>query len=385
MIMMILRTLITRYSRLLLTGIALAIVGLILWQTRSFLEAYRAEQQSKMEIWALAQSQFMGMDPSESLGPLILKIFQSNTQTPMVLAHRDGSYSVNNLPPEVAEDTVQMNSLIDQYADENPPLVMEVDGAVLATLYWGPAPLAQQLAYYPWALLLVLLLFAGLVMIYHRSSKIAAQNKLWAGMARETAHQIATPLSALMGWSGLLKAQGLAPEISQEIDRDLERLHLITDRFARIGTQPTLSRVPLVAATQKAIDYLKPRWPESIELVWDIQVPEVAIMLNEPLYAWCLENLLKNAIDAMQGKGTLTVQLQKHPQGMAVRVVDHGPGIPRRAVKKIFQPGFTTKKRGWGLGLSLVHRIVVNYHKGWVRVAKTGPQGTVMELVFVSK
>ena len=380
--MMSLRSLFMRYSRLMLTGIALAIVGLILWQTRSFLEAYRAEEQRKMEIWALAQSQFMGMDPSESLGPLILKIFQSNTQTPMVLAHRDGSYSVNNLPPEVAKDTVQIKNLIKQYAGENTPLVMEVDGVVLATLYWGPAPLAQQLAYYPWALLLVLLLFAGLVMIYHRSSKIAAQNKLWAGMARETAHQIATPLSALMGWNGLLKAQGLAPEIGDEIDRDLERLHLITDRFARIGTPPTLAVVPILAATQKAVDYLSPRWPESIEWSWDIQLDEVEVMLNEPLYAWCMENLLKNAIDAMQGKGRLVIQLQKHPQGVAVRVVDQGPGIPRSAVKKIFQPGFTTKKRGWGLGLSLVQRIVVQYHKGVVRVAKTGPSGTVMELIF---
>ena len=215
-----------------------------------------------------------------------------------------------------------------------------------------------------------------------KSVKASEQNKLWAGMAKETAHQIATPLSAIMGWSNLLKSKGADLQITDEMDKDIDRLNLITDRFSKIGASPKLSLYPIIRTTKEGVLYLKKRLPEHVELIIDESIGEQQIALNKPLYFWCLENIIKNAIDAMQGSGKVELQFKTQELSCSVLIKDYGPGIPPKKIKTVFKPGYSTKTRGWGLGLSLAKRIVEEYHKGKISIVESSSRGTTFELKF---
>jgi signal transduction histidine kinase len=220
-------------------------------------------------------------------------------------------------------------------------------------------------------LLLILSLFTAVLFFFFQTSRISEQNRLWAGMAKETAHQIGTPLSSLMGWITLLKEQNIAPASLDEMEKDVNRLTVITERFSKVGSLPELENSDVIEATKEVVAYLKKRSSQLIE--WSVDLPEevIKIPINIPLYSWTLENLIKNAIDAMKGKGVLTIKVSHSAQIVSILVSDSGQGIAPKNIKRIFNPGFTTKKRGWGLGLSLVKRIIVEYHKGTVSVLKS--------------
>lgn len=370
------------YARPLLISIALVIVGLILWNTHNFLREFKKEAQDKMSIWATAQSQFMGADPNVPLGDLVLKIFQSNTKTPMILSHTDGTYSFNNFDEDISQNVEKLERVMERFAKENPPIKIKEGETVLATLYYGESPNLKKLRYFPLALLLILALFSAVVYFALKLEKVAAQNILWASMAKETAHQIATPLSALMGWNSLLIERGISPEISVEINKDLERLSTISNRFSSIGLETGLEKVALIETTQEGIKYLSDRFPKSIDLQFKSQLESHKIPLNKPLYFWCLENLIKNSADAMKGHGTIIVQILKNKKYMVVSVQDHGPGIEKKYLKKVTDPGFSTKKSGWGLGLSLTKRIVTQFHKGILKIHSETNKGTRIEMHF---
>jgi signal transduction histidine kinase len=239
---------------------------------------------------------------------------------------------------------------------------------VLSTLYYGNSPLLNKLKYYPLALLLIILLFAAVVYFFYRSSKNAAQNKLWTGMAKETAHQIGTPLSSLVGWAEILKSEQVNPDYILEIEKDIDRLQTITERFSKIGSAPTLKKVNIVEETKSSYQYLKSRSSKLIN--FEIIIPEQAIYvdLNEQLYSWTIENLVKNAIDAMKGKGHLKLELLQNNAQVFINISDTGKGMTKQQFNRIFDPGYTTKKRGWGLGLSLAKRIIEDYHNGKIKV-----------------
>lgn len=370
------------YTRPILITTALVIVSLILWNTNNFLKEFKKEEQDKMGIWATAQSQFMGADPNAPMGDLVLKIFQSNTQTPMILSHRDGSYSVNNLDQEIANRPDELSEMMAQFSAENPPIEIKEGTTVLATLYYGESNTLKKLRYFPLALLVVLGLFSAVVYFAIRLDKVAAQNILWASMAKETAHQIATPLSALMGWNSLLNEQGISPEISEEIAKDLERLTTITHRFSSIGTQPVLEKTALVALTSKGIEYLSSRFSKDIDIQFQAQIAEQEIAINTPLYYWCLENIIKNSIDAMKGSGRIRVRLSKKNGYALLSIEDEGPGIHKKNLKKVTQAGFSTKRSGWGLGLSLSKRIVEQYHNGILKIHSKNQKGAQVEMYF---
>ena len=224
-------------------------------------------------------------------------------------------------------------------------------------------------------------LFAAVLFFFFQTSKASEQNRLWAGMAKETAHQIGTPLSSLMGWITLLKEQNIAPASVDEMEKDVDRLTVITERFSKVGSLPELHNHDVAQATEEAILYLKKRSSQLILWTWDVPLYEIRIPINLPLYSWTLENLIKNGIDAMKGQGSLTIELVERKIEVVVRVSDTGQGIAPKNVKRIFNPGFTTKQRGWGLGLSLVRRIIVDYHQGSVAVLKTETgKGTTFEI-----
>jgi len=213
-----------------------------------------------------------------------------------------------------------------------------------------------------------------------RLDKISAQNLLWASMAKETAHQIATPLSALMAWNNLLKEQINIHDISKEIDRDLDRLSIISNRFSSIGNSPSLIETDIIAASEEGLDYLKERMSKSVNIRLQTSLAAQSVLLNKPLYFWCLENLIKNSIDAIKGKGEVLINIKNERQYVVVSIQDKGSGISKKEQKNIFKPGFSTKKSGWGLGLSLSKRIVEQYHNGHIKLGYSHEKGTEIQM-----
>ena len=266
---------------------------------------------------------------------------------------------------------------------ENEPIKMELSENNYQLLYYGNSSLLNKLKYYPIALLLIIILFGAVVYNFYRATKMATQNKLWAGMAKETAHQIGTPLSSLIGWLELLKMENVDEITLSEIEKDINRLQTITERFSKIGSEPILEKKDFVEETLNSIEYLKSR--TSKQVIFTINVPKepIYIDLNPALHSWTIENLVKNAIDAMKGKGKLDITIEQQAQIVKLRIKDSGKGIPKNQFIKVFEPGFTTKKRGWGLGLSLTKRIVQEYHKGRIKVAQSElGKGTSFQLSF---
>ncbi|MGB6151385.1 MAG: HAMP domain-containing sensor histidine kinase [Pricia sp.] len=375
----------SKYSNIVLLIASFGIVSLILWNTNSFFKKFKEEERLKMEIWATAQSEFQQSSEDSDLGNLHLKVFQNNRSTPMILVNKDGSIKTNNMPPDVALDSVELNKLIKRFANENMPISIDQQGEHLATLYYGNSEVLNKLKYYPIALLLIILLFGTVIFFFFKTNKASEQNKLWAGMAKETAHQIGTPLSSLLGWNELLKAENINTEITKEIEKDIDRLQTITERFSKIGSLPKLDTHDIVEETKEAYDYLKLRSSKLINFSFNSQIERMPVLLNHALYHWTIENLVKNGIDAMKGKGDITIEIVPNGKNVHIQVSDTGSGIAKSDFQAIFNPGVTSKKRGWGLGLSLVKRIIEEYHNGKIKVLSSGKEGTVMQISLKAK
>lgn len=363
---------------------SIAIVTSVLWNTYVFFQRFKEEERSKMKIWAEALGEFIQTtDLDRDMGNVTLAVMKNNTSTPIIYVGNEGEITSNNLPENRVDDSLYIQRKIRQFNTENPPIEVTFRNTKYGTLYYGNSDVLNNLKYYPVALLMVIFLFAAVVYFFYRTFKVADQNKLWAGMAKETAHQIGTPLSSLLGWSELLKAENVNPEITAEIEKDIDRLLVITERFSKIGSIPALEKSDVVAETYKTFQYLELRSSKLVE--FDFKSPEIPIYceINRQLYSWTIENLIKNAIDAMKGKGRLTVEVEVDKKFAKINVIDIGKGIQKNDFHQIFEPGYTTKKRGWGLGLSLVKRIIEDYHNGRVRVfASTVGKGTKMQIVL---
>lgn len=370
--------------RWIIIGISFVIISLILWNTFMFFQSFKAEERIKMQIWSAAQRDLIKSTNLEGdIGELPLQILQSNTTTPMIMVDLNGNIEHNNLDEKKAKNTAYVKDLILEFEKENQPIEIIYDGQVLDTLYYGNSPLLNKLKYYPIAFLLIIVLFAGLVYVFYRSTKIATQNKLWSGMAKETAHQIGTPLSSLIGWTEILKTEAVNPDYIKEIEKDIARLETITERFSKIGSVPTLQETDIVKATVESYDYLKSRSSKLIDFSIDVPDYDIPVQLNPQLYSWTIENLVKNAIDAMKGKGQLSVKITPHEHDVRILVSDTGKGLSKNQYARIFEPGFTTKKRGWGLGLSLAKRIIEDFHDGKIKVLHSEiGKGTTMQITL---
>jgi len=359
---------------------AFIIVSLILWNTNSFFRKFKEEERYKMEIWATAQSELLQSSEDTDLGNLHVKIFQNNTSTPMILVNKDGSMRTNNMRPDLVGDTSYVKKKISTFRNENTPISIDYKGEHLATLYYGNSEVLNKLKYYPIALLLIIFLFGAVIFFFFKTNKASEQNRLWAGMAKETAHQIGTPLTSLLGWNELLKSENINADITREIEKDIVRLQTITDRFSKIGSLPKLEPADIVEETRNAYEYLKLRSSRLIQFSFDSEVEHYPVLLNRSLYNWTIENLVKNGIDAMKGKGHISIEIIPDGRHVNVLVSDTGHGIPKSDFSAIFNPGVTTKKRGWGLGLSLVKRIVEEYHQGRIKVLSSSKEGTIMQI-----
>lgn len=369
-----------RTSNIFLLVSAFVIVSLILWNTNSFFKNFKEEERLKMEIWATAQSELLQSSVDQELGNLPLKVLGNNTSTPMILQNNDGSIKTHNMPSELVVDTNYVKEKMRQFSGENQPIVIEDRGEKLATLYYGNSEVLNKLKFYPIALLLIIFLFGAVIFFFFKTNKASEQNKLWAGMAKETAHQIGTPLTSLLGWNELLRSENINPEVTKEIDKDISRLHTITERFSKIGSVPELKVHDIVEETEKAYEYLKRRSSKLIHFTLTSNVEKLPVLMNPALYNWSIENLVKNGIDAMKGKGNITLQIEKKGNHVNILISDTGHGIQKSDFQNIFNPGVTTKKRGWGLGLSLVKRIVEEYHKGKIKVLSSSKEGTIMQI-----
>ncbi|HEX9600130.1 MAG TPA: HAMP domain-containing sensor histidine kinase, partial [Mariniflexile sp.] len=315
---------------------------------------------------------------------LTLKILNSNKTTPMLVINEDGSLgSYNNINDAKITDSLYLKKLIMRFEQENKPIPVKLGDSVVGTIYYGNSELLNRLKYYPLALLLIVFLFGAVIFFFYRSNKNATQNKLWSGMAKETAHQIGTPLSSLIGWAEILKTENINPYYIVEIEKDIDRLQTITERFSKIGSIPTLELADIIKETIDSYDYLKARSSNLIE--FDLKIPEgdILVNLNKQLYSWCIENLVKNAIDAMKGRGKITIEISQLENTIMVTVTDTGKGLSKKDFNRIFEPGFTTKKRGWGLGLSLTRRIIEDFHDGKIKVLQSEKgKGTTFQITL---
>ncbi|WP_456442595.1 sensor histidine kinase [Psychroserpens sp.] len=374
---------------------AFLVVALILWNTNIFFQKFKLEERAKMEVLAIAIKNMSSPDLDMDI-VLEDKIIQSNKNIPMILTDKDGNIErwgnlkferIANFDDLATDQRMYLTKQLAIMKSENEPLfISEYDSETIRSkIYYRDSDILNKLQYYPIALLLILLLFGTVIYLVFKSNKVAEQNKLWAGMAKETAHQIGTPLSSLLGWVEILRMDNTEESTVVEIEKDIERLNTIADRFSKIGSIPKLTRHNIVTETKKSYDYYASRASKLIDFHFDTDKDlKIYAMINPQLFSWVIENLVKNAIDAMDGKGTLRIEVQpKNNKYVQVLVSDSGKGIPKSMYSKIFDPGYTTKRRGWGLGLSLTKRIIEDYHSGKVLVEKSEiDKGTSMSVLL---
>ena len=357
-------------------------ISLILWNTYQFFQKFKEEERVKMENFSQAQIELgKVIDLNGNISDFPLKVIQSNSSTPMIIEDSKGNFQSKNIELISEDSQGYLKTLSKKFKDQNKPIPVIYNGKTLSTMYYGDSELLNKLKYYPFALLLIFLLFSAVVWLFYKSTQVASQNKLWTGMAKETAHQIGTPLSSLIGWTELLKIDAVNPDYISEIEKDIKRLETITDRFSKIGSKPLLKTSDIVLATIESFNYLKAR--NSKLITFEIKAPETEILvaLNIELFSWAIENLVKNGIDAMKGQGHIIVSLESTETMVFINIIDRGKGITKKLFKKIFETGFTSKKRGWGLGLSLSKRIIEEYHSGKIKVLQSEIEGgTTMQI-----
>ncbi|WP_178986671.1 sensor histidine kinase [Winogradskyella helgolandensis] len=361
------------------------IISLILWNTYTFFQDFKAEERSKMKTWSVALTDIGTIKSNDEVNEVTSHVItETIISTPVIVIDNNGELSTSrNIDESLLSDSLVVKNLVVQFKSENTPIEVNMGSKSKQFIYYGNSPLLNRLKYYPLALLLIILLFAAVVYFFYRSSKIAEQNKLWTGMAKETAHQIGTPLSSLVGWTEILKTENVNPEYILEIEKDVDRLQTITERFSKIGSAPTLKVMDIVEVTKSSYDYLKSRSSKLINFEIVLPAREIPVKLNEQLFSWTIENLVKNAIDAMKGKGDLKLELTQLENKVFINISDTGKGIQKSSFTKIFEPGYTTKKRGWGLGLSLAKRIVEDYHSGKIKVLTSEiDKGTTIQIIL---
>jgi signal transduction histidine kinase len=279
----------------------------------------------------------------------------------------------------------KLQTVLNDMAEENQPIAVNFGEGQTNYIFYAQSELLTKLKYYPYVQFGIIGLFLLIAYILFSTARKAEQDQVWVGMSKETAHQLGTPLSSLLAWNEHLGSIGVDESIVKEMSRDIDRLNMITDRFSKIGSQPTLQNEDICTVVQHATDYLRQRTSKNVK--YEVILPDhaVHVLLSVPLFEWVIENLCKNAVDAMNGKGNITVKVTHIPEGIAIDISDTGKGIPKSKFKTVFEPGFTTKQRGWGLGLSLSKRIIENYHKGKIMVLSSEPnKGTTFRILLKS-
>ncbi len=372
-------SLLSRYINLIVIVFSSIIVISILVSTYLLVQNYKYEERNKMEIWSLATSELL--DVNGQISNLNLEVLKKNTSTPMIKLDYDGKIEINNIKNVKVSDTVKINKLILQFKSENNPIPIFLNGKKISTLYYGNSSVLNKLKFYPVALILFTISFVLITVLFYKNLKISEINRLWSSMAKETAHQIGTPLSSLIGWIELIKSKSKSTPYINEIEKDVNRLTTISERFGKIGSKPKLEKHNSAVEIGKTVKYLNERISDNIRIDFKQIESNIYVNMNPQLFSWCLENIIKNSIDAIEDKGKISIEVQNDSDHLYIYIKDNGKGMSKKLFKNIFKAGYTTKKRGWGLGLSLAKRIIEDYHFGKIKVLESKiNEGTTFEI-----
>ncbi|MFG6388053.1 MAG: HAMP domain-containing histidine kinase [Muribaculaceae bacterium] len=381
-----------RYGKAAFLVAAAAVVAMFLYFSSSLISDLQAQERQRMEIWAGATRELVASAMEERPGTdvdFLLGIIQQNTNIPVLLTDSEGNILDQRnfrLPaPDNSSDPRNTEYLGRKLGElKSSPRRIEIDIApgVVQYLYYEDSTLLRRMSVFPYIQLLVMLAFIAVVYFAVLSTKKAEQNKVWVGLSKETAHQLGTPISSLMAWMELLPDYGVDADTLAEMSKDVNRLSTIASRFSKIGSEPRMELVELRTVVAEAVDYMGTRISPRISLTFNPgTADDPQVMACTPLLEWVIENLIKNAVDAMEGSGKIDVSLDATHTMAAIEVADTGKGISRKNFKTVFNPGYTTKSRGWGLGLTLAKRIVEQYHRGRIFVARsTVGQGTTFRI-----
>ncbi len=378
---------------LLISAILIGISSLLYthWLTNKMAQ----EERKKVELWAEATKELIDAaievtsPEMEQLNTHYLNflslVASQNTTIPIIIVEKDGSVNIDaNIKYNEARKEEVLKRELKKMQERVEPIPIELSENNTQLLYYSESSILRNLRYYPFIQLFVIVVFIAVAYFAFNATQRAEQNQVWVGMSKETAHQLGTPISSLMAWIEILKLQNVDEKLIQEFEKDTERLEKITERFSKIGSKPELFPSNLVETLNSTINYLKTR--SSNKVIFKTSFSDKAIVetpLNSALFSWVIENICKNAIDAMENNGTITIELREKGNQIILDISDTGKGVPKSQFKTIFQPGFSTKKRGWGLGLSLAKRIIENYHNGkiFIKWSELG-KGTTFRIIL---
>lgn len=362
--------------------ISLLLIGLFLYVSNRLVAELSEEEHNRVQIWANATSLFSsGEELSSSTVDLIFSVLHGNKTIPVIVLDDKDNVLIKSNVPSYKGDSMAVNPVLIQKLKRNKPIEIYIDETEKQYLYYDDSLLLKKLSYYPYIQLLVLAVFLIILYIALISVKRAEQNQLWVGLSKETAHQLGTPISSLMAWIEIMKMKEIDPSLLREMDKDIMRLKVIAERFSKIGSIPELKEEDINALILEMTHYMSLRTSNKIK--FDVDVPDEVLYtkLSYPLFEWVIENLYKNAVDAIDRSGAVHTRLFEEKGKIVIEISDTGKGMSKGDYKKIFMPGFTTKKRGWGLGLTLVKRIVEEYHQGKIFVKSSEiNKGTIFRI-----
>ncbi|HOS72165.1 MAG TPA: ATP-binding protein [Bacteroidales bacterium] len=342
--------------------------------TRFLVETLKNEERKKAELWAEATILITIADTGQDI-EFLSSIIENNITIPVILTDEaDSIISSGNFDEKKLRDRDYLGSQLNKIRRKNSPIEIDLGDGHINRIYYKDSIILTQLTYYPYIQTGIIILFILVAFLAFRASRKAEYNQVWVSMSKETAHQLGTPVSSLAGWVEILQQDHPDLPISREIALDVERLEKITGRFSGIGSRPSLKDENLTAIILRTIEYLKSRTSSKVSFVFDSDPSTSVILpLNSPLFEWVIENISRNSIDAMEGSGIITYRISENDASVVIDISDTGKGIPKRVFKKIFSPGYTTKQRGWGLGLSLTKRIIEEFHDGRIYVRHSEP------------
>lgn len=370
-----------RYGKAAFLIAAGAVVAMFLYFSSSLIADLEVQERQRMEIWAGATRELAASTLADTPGTdidFLLSIIRQNTTIPVLLTDSEGNILDQrnfSLPvpddPGDARNSAYLEAKLRSMRDSGRRIEINIAPGVTQYLYYEDSTLLRRMSVFPYIQLLVMLAFIAVVYFAVLSTKKAEQNKVWVGLSKETAHQLGTPISSLMAWMELLPDMGVDPDTLAEMNKDVNRLSTIASRFSKIGSEPKMERACVNTVVRNATDYMNTRISPRISLSFRDDTAPTEVMACTPLLEWVIENLIKNAVDAMEGHGSIDVEMLDSAGSAVIEVSDTGKGIARKNFKNVFNPGFTTKSRGWGLGLTLAKRIVEQYHRGRIYVARS--------------
>ncbi len=368
--------------------LAVAIGFSSLYYTNKLVKELKVEEKKKVQLWAGAIQQVTDLDQTSGDYGFVFDVIENNTTVPVILLNEDSVVVASrNIDVKKINTKKDLFRQLRKMEKEHPPMVIDLGDGSRNIIYYQDSTLLTKLKYFPYVQLFVIVLFIMVAYLAFSAARRSEQNQVWLGLTKETAHQLGTPTSSLLAWLEILKTKDIDPDLLVELEKDVKRLEKITERFSKVGSRPVMKETDLKKVIRNVTEYMKKRTSDKVTFRLNFNMAEEMIVpANEELFEWVIENLSKNAVDAMKGEGIVDIYITDNTQYVYVDVKDQGSGIPKSKYKEVFKPGYTTKHRSWGLGLSLSKRIVEEYHNGRLFVNYSEPgEGTVFRIVLPKK